>query len=170
MLQSLKFNSLMYLFPYIKFKGLIHLGINERKRNGIPKVLYRVTLPHSIKTQCCHFHCSWGSIGYHSDPKPDSNWRSKKGTYFKYPLLWTQRWPNFLSLSLSFFCVRKSGPELTSGPIFLYFVCGTLPQHGLTSNVWVRAWDPNPWTLGCWSGVRKLNHYAPRPAPLSLAF
>ena len=26
--------------------------------------------------------------------------------------------------------LRKVGPELTSVPIFLYFVCGSLPQHG----------------------------------------
>ena len=31
--------------------------------------------------------------------------------------------------------VRKIGPELTSVPIFLYFVCGTPPQHGLISGV-----------------------------------
>ena len=30
--------------------------------------------------------------------------------------------------------VRKSGPELTSVPIFLHFVCGMLPQHGLMSS------------------------------------
>ena len=27
-------------------------------------------------------------------------------------------------------CVRKIRPELTSVPIFLYFVCGSPPQHG----------------------------------------
>ena len=32
-------------------------------------------------------------------------------------------------------CVRKIGPELTSMPIFLYFVCGMLPQQGLMSDV-----------------------------------
>ena len=29
--------------------------------------------------------------------------------------------------------VRKIGPELTSVPVFLNFVCGTPPQHGLMS-------------------------------------
>ena len=33
------------------------------------------------------------------------------------------------------FLVRKIGPELTSVPIFLYFVCGMPPQHGLTNSV-----------------------------------
>ena len=32
-----------------------------------------------------------------------------------------------------FFLVRKIGPVLTSIAIFLYFVCGTPPQCGLTS-------------------------------------
>ena len=35
------------------------------------------------------------------------------------------------SLFLFLFLLRKICPELTSVPIFLYFVCGTLPQHGL---------------------------------------
>ena len=43
-----------------------------------------------------------------------------------------------------FFLVRKIGPVLTSMPIFLYFVCGMLPQHGLMSSVWVCAWNLNP--------------------------
>ena len=49
-------------------------------------------------------------------------------------------WPAFFKRSpvlilLLLFLVRKIGPELTSVPIVLYFVCGTLPQHGLMSNV-----------------------------------
>ena len=41
---------------------------------------------------------------------------------------------NFFECSLFFlFLVRKIGPELTSVPIFLYFVCGMLPQQGLMS-------------------------------------
>ena len=32
------------------------------------------------------------------------------------------------------FLLRKIGPEVTSVPIFLYFICGTLPQHGLMSS------------------------------------
>ena len=40
-----------------------------------------------------------------------------------------------------------------------------LPQHGLMSDVQVCTWDPNPLTLGHWSGVRELNHYALGPAP-----
>lgn len=35
----------------------------------------------------------------------------------------------------SSFCLRKIGPELTSLPVFLSFICGTLPQHGLMSDV-----------------------------------
>ena len=35
----------------------------------------------------------------------------------------------------SFFLVTKIVTELTSVPIFLYFVCGMLPQHSLMSGV-----------------------------------
>ena len=31
---------------------------------------------------------------------------------------------------ISFFFLRKICPELTTVPVFLYLVCGTLPQHG----------------------------------------
>ena len=40
-----------------------------------------------------------------------------------------------VTVVLLLFLMRKTGPELTSAPIFLYFVCGTLPQHDLTSGV-----------------------------------
>ena len=39
--------------------------------------------------------------------------------------------------------MRKIGPELTSVPVVLYFICEMLPQHGLMSDVYVRTWDPN---------------------------
>ena len=35
----------------------------------------------------------------------------------------------------SSFYLRKIVPELPSVPVFLYFVCGMLPQHGLMSSV-----------------------------------
>ena len=54
--------------------------------------------------------------------------------------------------------VRKIGPELTSVPVFLYFVCGMLPLHGLMHSVWVRTWDLNVQTLGRRSGTCELNH------------
>ena len=41
----------------------------------------------------------------------------------------------FLFFSCFFFLVRKIGPELTSMPIFLCFVCGMPPPHGLMSTV-----------------------------------
>ena len=37
--------------------------------------------------------------------------------------------------NLKIILVRKTGPELTSVPIFLYCLCGMLPQHGLRSSV-----------------------------------
>ena len=43
------------------------------------------------------------------------------------------------------FCLRKISPELTSVPIFPYFVCGMPPQHGRWVEQ-VHTQDPNPWT------------------------
>ena len=34
-----------------------------------------------------------------------------------------------------FYLAGKIVPELASVPVFLYSVCGTLPQHGLMSRV-----------------------------------
>ena len=79
-----------------------------------------------------------------------------------------QCWICFLLLFfvfLGFFLARKIDPDHTSVPIFLYFVCGMLPQHDLLSDVQVCSQDPNLQTLGHGSGVHKLNHYATGPAP-----
>ena len=38
-------------------------------------------------------------------------------------------------LPILLFCLRKSGPDLTSVPMVLYFVCGMPPQHDLVSGV-----------------------------------
>ena len=48
-------------------------------------------------------------------------------------------------LVVIFFLVRKILLELTSVPIFLQFICGSLPQRGWRV-VYVRAWDLNPGT------------------------
>ena len=42
------------------------------------------------------------------------------------------------------FLLRKTGPDLTSVPIFLYFICGMPPQHGLTSGVTPRIQTSKP--------------------------
>ena len=58
-------------------------------------------------------------------------------------------WPRAnICCQSSFFCLRKSVPELTSVPIFLYFVYGTLPQYDLMGDANVCAWDPNQQTPG----------------------
>ena len=51
-------------------------------------------------------------------------------------LLWSllAKYINHTMTSITFL-VRKTGPELASVPIFLCFVCGIPPQHGLTSGV-----------------------------------
>ena len=46
--------------------------------------------------------------------------------------------------------LRKIHPELTSVPIFLYFVCGSPPQHSHQVVVLVCTREPNP---GCQSGA-----------------
>ena len=60
--------------------------------------------------------------------------------------------------------MRKIGPELTSVPIFFYFVRGSLPWHGLMSGV-----GPPPGTQthkpqAAKAECAKLNHYATGPA------
>ena len=76
---------------------------------------------------------------------------------------------HLLSTSVAFYLfiylVRKIGPEQTPVPVFLYFVCGTPPQHGLMSGVQVHAWDPNPQTLDPQSRAHELNHHATWPVP-----
>ena len=62
--------------------------------------------------------------------------------------------------------MREIVPELSPVPIFLYFVCGMQPQHGLMSGVLVHTQDLNLRTLGHQSGRRELNHYATGLAPL----
>ena len=71
---------------------------------------------------------------------------------------------------LFFLLLRKIVPELTSVSVFLYFVCGTPPQHGLMSNVWVHTWDLNPQTPGSWSRACELNHFATSLAPCYSCF
>lgn len=80
MFESLKFNLLMYLFPQIKFKGLVHLGISEREKNWRSKSIIQIYTAIQCKTWCFHFHCILASIGYHFDTqkKTDANLGSKK--------------------------------------------------------------------------------------------
>ena len=77
--------------------------------------------------------------------------------------------PFFPFLFLRFvFLVRKIVPELTSVTIFLYFVCGTPPQHSLMNRVKVHAPDPGPWTQDHQSRVCELNHSATGLAPKNI--
>ena len=58
------------------------------------------------------------------------------------------------SSSFFFLCLRKISPELTSVLVFLYFVCGMLPQHGLMSG----AGPPlgsGPVNQGCWNRMHR---------------
>ena len=63
------------------------------------------------------------------------------------------------------FFSRKISPELTSVPIFLYFICG------MPTTAWPDKWchvctqDLNQKTSGCQSGTCPLNSCATGPAP-----
>ena len=62
--------------------------------------------------------------------------------------------------------LRKTGPELTSMPIFLYFICGTPATAWLfAKRCHVCTWDLNRPTPGRRSRACELNHCATRPAP-----
>ena len=65
--------------------------------------------------------------------------------------------------------VRKIGPELTSVPVFLYFMWDAAVPW-LDEQYQVCDWDPDLRTLGCRSGARELNHYTPGPAPVQNIF
>ena len=60
----------------------------------------------------------------------------------------------FIILFVFLFFVRKIRPELTSVPIFLYFVCGMPPQHGLMSGVGLNL-GSEPVNLGCRSRMHR---------------
>ena len=71
-------------------------------------------------------------VGWRQEPGREwGRWSTPNGISI-YKRVW------FFVLFVSFFLiflVRKIGPQLTSVPISLYFVCGMLPQHGLMSGV-----------------------------------
>ena len=66
--------------------------------------------------------------------------------------------------NIFFFILRKTGPELTSMPIFLYFICGTPTTAWLAKRRHVCAWDSNWRTLGCQSRMCTLNCCITGPA------
>ena len=60
---------------------------------------------------------------------------------------------------------RKTGPELTSVPIFLYFLCGMPTTAWLDELCHVRTGDLNRQTPGRQRGTCELNRCATGPAP-----
>src|SRR3712207_7544723 len=63
--------------------------------------------------------------------------RPPRSTLFPYTTLFRSKiGPELTSAAnLPLFCLRNIVAELTSVPIFLYFIGGMPPQHGLTSGV-----------------------------------
>ena len=68
------------------------------------------------------------------------------------------------------FLLRKTGHELTSVPIFLYFICGAPARAWLAKWRHVCTRDLNWWTLGRQSRTCELNRCATVPAPLFSVF
>ena len=85
-------------------------------------------------------------------------------------------------ISLFLLLLRKISPEVTSAnpTLFaaedwpwanihahlpLHFICGTLATAWLSKRCHVPTWDPNRWTLGCWSGMCEPNRCTTGPAP-----
>ena len=93
----------------------------------------------------------------------EKNWKHRK-LIMKYHFLFLSfgeedwPWANTCCQSSSF-CLRKSGPELTSVLIFFYSssICGMLPQHGLMNSVGLCR-RSKPATLGIRSRRCELNH------------
>ena len=85
--------------------------------------------------------------------------------YFVFVCVCEEDWPwaNICCQSSSF-CLRMIVTELTSTPIFLYFMWDATTAC-LDKWCYVRAQDLNPWTPGCQSRVHELNHYTTRLAP-----
>ena len=72
--------------------------------------------------------------------------------------------PNLGWMQPPIFFLRKISPELTSMPMFLYFICGTPATAWLAKWYHVCTQDPNQWTPGRRSRTCELNRCATRPA------
>ena len=68
-------------------------------------------------------------------------------------------WVNICCQSSSF-CLRKIVPDLTSVPVFLYFVCGMLPQHDLMKCLHPGSKPMNPRPLKWSTWTQPLCHWA----------
>ena len=73
---------------------------------------------------------------------------------------------NSCAFFLCFFLLRKTGPELTSVPIFFYFICGMPTAAWLAKRCHVPTWDANRRTWGHRSEMCEFNCCATRPAPM----
>ena len=78
--------------------------------------------------------------------------------------------PELIAANPPLLLLKKTGPELTSMPIFLYFICGTPTTAWRAKWCHVRTRDPNRQTPGHPPRSRTcaLNHCATGPAPWPL--
>ena len=70
-----------------------------------------------------------------------SPFHQKLVEYMGMRVTWHSCWTNFF-FKMVFFFLRKTGPELTSVPILLYFICGTAVTAWLAKRCHVRTRDP----------------------------
>ena len=76
-------------------------------------------------------------------------------------------WGRSALLPILLFLPRKTGPELTFMPIFLYVICGTPTTAWCAKQCHVCTQDPNRRTLSRRSGTSEFNHCDTGPAPQS---
>ena len=101
-------------------------------------------MPKGQRGKPFHLICFWAKV---LQSKHCSLGSYKHGAQFKYV--------SFLSFFL--FLLKKTGPELTSTPIFLHFTCGMPTTAWRAKWCHVRTQDPNRWTPGHRSGTCRLN-------------
>uniref|UniRef100_A0A9L0JRQ5 Uncharacterized protein n=1 Tax=Equus asinus TaxID=9793 RepID=A0A9L0JRQ5_EQUAS len=93
----------------------------SRRCDSSPHLLVMVQL--DVQTRCLT-HCHWRFSRRKISPEPTS------------------------AANPALFLQRKTGPELTSMPIFLYCICGTPTTAWLAKRCHDRTWDPNRRTPG----------------------
>ena len=107
----------------------------------VPDTLVSSLIPQTCQASC-HLLCTLPHLSVHTQTVLCLEC-SAPGNSYHCPLAFTHvtfLWPSYLTLLFNFvffflFLVRRTGPEPTSVPVFLCFVCGMPPEHGLTSSV-----------------------------------
>ena len=131
--------NLWFILHYLNSRH--HLSWTVGNRVHLSAVSLHPVLAHFSQTSWLvwHYFCFWGG--------------------------WGGRLTVSQLLPILLFLLRKTGPELTSVPVFLYFIRGTPTTVVLANRCHVQTWDPNKRTPGRRSGMCALNHCATGWAP-----